>query len=113
MEELLKKYKSVIKFGLKVCAHCGMCANSCFLYVNHKDDPTYTPAYKFLNSLGYIYKKKGNLSKEDLEKIKELIWKKCVLCTRCYCPIGIDIPKLISVARDILRQKGIDGIYEN
>ncbi len=111
--DLLTKYKPIIKLGLKVCAHCGMCATSCFLYINHRDDPTYTPSYKFLNSLGLIYKRKGNLSYEEIEEIKNLVWKKCVLCTRCYCPIGIDIPKLISLTRDFLRSKGIDGMYEN
>ncbi len=111
--DILKRFKPIIKIAFKVCAHCGMCAESCFLYINHRDDPTYMPSYKFLTPLRLIYKKKNNLSNDDMESIKELVWKKCVLCSRCYCPIGIDIPKLISSVRDVLRQKGIEGIYEN
>jgi Fe-S oxidoreductase len=34
-----------------------------------------------------------------------------VLCGRCYCPFGIDIPNMISFARSILRSQGITGVY--
>jgi predicted aldo/keto reductase-like oxidoreductase len=67
------------------------------------------PSYKVLNSLGTLYKKKGQVSREQLESIKELIWGNCALCERCYCPIGIDIPFMIAFARSILRSQGIDG----
>ena len=48
---------------------------------------------------------------ELLEEIKELIWKNCVLCGRCYCPLGIDIPGMIALARSICRSYGVYGVY--
>ena len=104
----LKKHK--MKALLSFCVHCGLCAESCFLYRNHLD-PKYVPAYKAINSLGKIYKQKGRVDRKQLEEMKELIFKNCVLCGRCYCPLGIDIPSMISLARTICRSQGVYGVY--
>ena len=69
------------------------------------------PSYKVLNSLGTLYRKKGKVSEAQLQRMTELIWKNCVLCGRCYCPVGIDIPNMIAFARSILRSQGICGVY--
>jgi len=111
IRDLINQDKSMIKLMLKVCAHCSMCAESCFLYVHSPDDPKYIPSYKMLNSVGYLYKKKGNVTWEDLERIKEIVWDNCVLCTRCYCPLGVDIPRMISLARKICRSQGVYKEY--
>ncbi len=110
--EVLKKYKSKINLAMSVCARCGMCAQSCFLYMAKDKDPEYMPSYKMINSIGLIYKKKGRLNKEELEKVREIAWEKCVLCTRCYCSLGIDIPWLISLARDYCRLNGVFKTYD-
>lgn len=111
IRDLINEDKSMIKLMLKVCAHCSMCAESCFLYAHSGDDPKYVPSYKMLNSLGYLYKNKGNVTWEDLERIKEIAWDYCVLCTRCYCPLGVDIPRMISLARKICRSQGVYKEY--
>jgi len=103
--DLISKNKSKIKVAMSVCARCGMCAESCFLYVANNKAPEYMPSYKMINSIGYILKKKGKLTKQEKEKIKEIVWDRCVLCTRCYCAFGIDIPWLISLARGFLREQ--------
>jgi Fe-S oxidoreductase len=104
--------KKNMEFFLSVCVGCGMCADSCFLYVNHNKDPSYMPSYKAVHSLGKIYRKKGKVSLNELEEMKELIWDKCVLCTRCYCPVGISIPSMISWARSICRSQGVVREYD-
>jgi len=102
---IFEKYKNKITLALKVCAHCSLCAESCFLY-NNKKDPSYTPSYKFINSIGKffnLHKKKKEPDNQALEEAKNLVWEKCVLCTRCYCPFGLDIPEMITLGRSICR----------
>ena len=106
VRDILKRNRCRIKMALKVCVHCSMCAESCFLYKN-SNAPELIPGHKLINSLGYIYKKNGNVSRRDLEEIKEIVWERCVLCTRCYCPLGVDIPGMIGIARHICRSQGI------
>ena len=108
--EMLDRKKEKMKLLLSFCAHCSLCAESCFLYRNHRD-PKYMPAYKAINSLGKLYKKKGKVDRALLEEIEVIIWKNCVLCERCYCPLGIDIPGMIAFARSICRSQGIYGVY--
>ena len=43
----------------------------------------------------------------DFEEIEEIVWRRCVLCTRCYCPLGIDIPEMIAITRDICRSQDV------
>jgi hypothetical protein len=68
------------------------------------------PSYKVLNSLGRLYRKKGKVSRGELEQMKELVWSHCVLCERCYCPLGIDLPNMMAFTRSILRSQGLCGI---
>jgi len=108
---MLNQKKGTMKVLLSVCAHCGLCAESCFLFRNHNRDPRYMPSYKVINTLGKLYKKKGNVERDHLEEMKDIIWKNCVLCGRCYCPFGIDIPRMIAFARSIFRSQGIYGVF--
>jgi Fe-S oxidoreductase len=108
---IVGRKKRLIKLSLQACVHCAICADSCFLFRQHGGDPTYTPSYKAINSIGRIYKKKGKLSDAEYERIRELAWEKCVLCTRCYCHIGIDLPSLIATARAACRERGVHRWY--
>ena len=99
--------KEMIRLSLQACAHCSLCADSCFKFRNSGGDPTYTPSYKAINSIGRISRKRGRLSDQEYEDIRELVWDKCVLCMRCYCPIGISIPSLVAAARSACREKGV------
>jgi len=110
--EVLKRNKAKTKFMLRACAHCTLCADSCFLYVQHKKDPRYVPGYKVINSVGTIFRKRGNVDDKSLKTIKDLVFHKCVLCTRCHCPLGIDIPSMITLARDFCRSRGVTRTYE-
>jgi heterodisulfide reductase subunit C len=103
----LSKHKTKMKLSLTVCAHCGLCAESCFLYTSREKKPEYMPSHKMINSIGKLYKKKGKVDWETLEEIKEIVWKRCVLCTRCYCPLGIDIPEMIALTRSICRSQNV------
>ncbi len=111
IRRLLKKNRREIRMGLKVCAHCSLCAESCFLYAARRE-PRYMPSYKFINSIGRLYKKKGNVSRAELTKIRDIVWHDCVLCGRCYCPFGIDIPALIALARQACRTQGFYREYD-
>ncbi|MDA3895782.1 MAG: 4Fe-4S dicluster domain-containing protein [Desulfobacteraceae bacterium] len=112
IKSILKKNNKQIKLGLAMCAHCSLCAESCFLFVSHDNDPEYMPSYKFINSIGKLYKKKGKVSMQALEEMRDLVFEKCVLCTRCYCPFGIDIPSLITLGRSVCRSQGLFRAYD-
>lgn len=111
IQRILKNNKREIKLGLKVCAHCSLCAESCFLYSATKD-PRYMPSYKFINSIGRLYRKNGKVSRKELEKIRDIVWHDCVLCSRCYCPFGINIPSLIALARQACRTQELYREYD-
>jgi len=108
---MLDQKKARMKICLAACASCTLCAESCFLFMSKNKDPQYMPSYKVVNSLGRLYKKRGKVSREELEKMRTLIWRNCALCGRCYCPFGIDIPNMIAFARSILRSQGVYGVY--
>jgi Fe-S oxidoreductase len=103
--------KDMIRLSLQACAHCALCAESCFKFRQSGGDVTFTPSYKAINSIGRIWGTRGRLSDEEYEDIRELAWDKCVLCMRCYCPIGISIPSLIALARGACREKGVARSY--
>jgi Fe-S oxidoreductase len=107
IKQMLKRKKGKMKRLLSHCVHCSLCAESCFLYMAHHKDPQYMPSYKAIHSIGKLYRKRGAVDRAFLEKIKGLIWRNCVLCRRCYCPIGVDIPSLIAFARTICRSQEV------
>ena len=107
IKKILRQHRFKMKLSLKVCAHCALCAESCFLYMSRNKDPIYMPAHKFINTTGLLYKRRGVVDRSCLEEIREIAWKRCVLCMRCYCPLGIDIPDMIALARQVCRSQGI------
>jgi len=112
IKRMLDKHRGKMKISLSMCAHCSLCAESCFLFNSRKKDPKFMPSYKFINSIGKIYKKNGKVNLSILEEARVNIWERCVLCTRCYCPFGIDIPSMISLARSICRSQGVYPQYD-
>jgi Fe-S oxidoreductase len=107
IREMLNREKGKMKRYLSHCAHCSLCAESCFLYMEHHKDPQYMPSYKAINSLGKLYRKRGKVDRKLLTDMKGIVWRNCVLCGRCYCPIGIHIPSMIAFARSILRSQDV------
>lgn len=98
-----------IKTWLSICSRCGLCAESCFFYLANDRDPRFSPAYKFKNTLGMMYRLKGNVDREFLQRCYDIIWGECTTCKRCslFCPFGIDIATMISTARTICLSQGI------
>jgi ferredoxin len=56
-----KTLKSRLKTWLEICAHCGMCAESCFFYLANKKDPEQVPSYKIQSTLGELVRRKGKV----------------------------------------------------
>jgi heterodisulfide reductase subunit C len=110
---LLEKHKFAMRMALRVCAHCGLCAESCFLYVANDRRPEYMPSHKFIYTLGILYRKKGRVGRAELESMRHIAWRRCVLCTRCYCPLGINIPEMIALVRRICRSQNVLPDFEN
>ena len=50
IKEMLDQKKGKMKRYLSHCAHCSLCAESCFLYMAHHKDPQYMPSYKAISS---------------------------------------------------------------
>lgn len=88
---------------LNICAHCGLCADSCFFYLANDKDPTFSPAYKAKITIGEMYKRKGEVDRKFLEDAHQVIWGQCSVCRRCsmFCPFGIDIATMLGVARTV------------
>jgi Fe-S oxidoreductase len=109
---VLHRNRRLITLSLQACAHCALCADSCFKYQHSGGDPGYSPSYKAINSIGKIYRRKGRLSESEYRAVSQLVWDRCALCMRCYCPVGISIPSLIACARSICRERGIFPSYD-
>lgn len=111
IRDILGQKQDRMRTCLKACAGCSLCAESCFLFKEKDGDPQYMPSYKVIKTLGQLYRKRGKVSRDELERMQQILWRNCVLCGRCYCPFGIDIPNMIAFARSILRSQGIYGVF--
>ncbi|MBF0398264.1 MAG: (Fe-S)-binding protein [Desulfobacterales bacterium] len=110
IRKMLSAFDSArIKSWLNICSGCGLCAESCFYYLAADKDPKLSPAYKVKNSLGEMYKRKGEVDRAFLDKCYEMLWLQCTTCKRCslFCPFGIDIATMISLGRSICYSQGI------
>ncbi|MEW5736666.1 MAG: sulfate respiration complex iron-sulfur protein HmcF [Thermodesulfobacteriota bacterium] len=105
---LQKSCKSRIRTWLSICAHCGLCADSCFLYLANKRDPKQVPSYKIQSTLGEIVKRKGKVDGKFMEYCMDTAWSKCTCCNRCgtYCPFGIDMGIMFSYLRGLCFSQG-------
>ncbi len=97
-----------IRTWLSICSRCGLCAESCFVYLANDRNPKLSPAYKFHKTLGEMYRRKGKLTPEFLKKCYEISWLQCTMCKRCaiFCPFGIDIATMITISRHICHSQG-------
>lgn len=96
------------KTWLKICAHCGLCADTCHYYLASGKEPKMIPAYK-VRYLTEILRKKGKVDREYLQKVYDTAYYECNMCRRCslYCPFGIDIALMISLLRATLLSQGM------
>lgn len=98
-----------IRTWLNICASCGLCAESCFVYLGNDRNPKLSPAYKFRHTLGEMYRRKGNVDVPFLESCFDILWLQCTMCKRCsmHCPFGIDVAAMIATARNICHSQGV------
>ncbi|WP_020586803.1 4Fe-4S dicluster domain-containing protein [Desulfobacter curvatus] len=106
IRSMLKQNAPEIRLFFSACIHCTYCADTCFLQRNNPEDPSYMPSHKVIHSVGRLYKKRGKVTREELEEIRDILWDKCALCTRCLCPFQLNIPGMIALGRDICRSQG-------
>ena len=74
---LQKTCKSRMRTWLEICAHCGMCADSCYLYTVNNKDPKQVPAYKIQSTLGEMVKRKGDVDNAFMQMVMDTAWSKC------------------------------------
>ena len=100
--------KSRIRTWLDICARCGICAESCYLYRCNERDPEQVPAYKIQSTLGVLIRKKGQVDNAFMIRAMEYAWARCTCCNRCsqFCPYGIDTGVMFSVLRGLLFSQG-------
>lgn len=98
-----------VRTWLGICSRCGLCAESCFVYLSNDNDPRLSPAYKFKTTVGEMYRRKGKVDRSFLEACLEPLWLQCTTCKRCSmtCPFGIDIASLISLGRHICYSQAV------
>ncbi len=103
-----KSLKSRLKSWLEICAHCGMCAESCFLYLANDNDPEQVPSYKIQSTLGELVKRKGKVDNAFIRHVMDTAWAKCTCCNRCalYCPFGIDMGVMFGYLRGLCYSQG-------
>ena len=110
LNKLLDEYDSArIKTWLNICSRCGLCAEGCFYFLSHNRDPKLSPAYKVKKTLGEMYRKRVKADDRFFKECYEILWFQCTLCKRCslYCPFGIDIASMMSIARNICMSQGV------
>ncbi|MBI5552848.1 MAG: (Fe-S)-binding protein [Desulfobacterales bacterium] len=105
---LQKSLKSRLRTWLSICAHCGMCADSCFFYLANGNDPSQVPSYKIQQTLGEIVRRKGRVDNAFMRNAMDTAYSKCTCCNRCglYCPFGIDTGVMFSYLRGLLFSQG-------
>lgn len=101
-------FKSRMKTWLDICAHCGLCAESCLFYIANDRDPKQTPSYKIQSTLGEIVRRKGDVDNAFMWHCMDTAWGKCTCCTRCgiYCPFGIDMGVMFGYLRGLCYSQG-------
>jgi Fe-S oxidoreductase len=97
-----------LKMWMRICAHCGLCADTCHFYVSKNKDPKMVPSYK-AQKLKEFVKKKGNVDEQYLREIYDIAYGDCTICRRCtmYCPFGIDMATMVATLRGILTSQGM------
>ncbi|MDL2314186.1 (Fe-S)-binding protein [Desulfovibrio sp. OttesenSCG-928-C14] len=106
--DLDRTCKTRTRTWLEICARCGMCADSCFLYNVNNKDPKQVPAYKIQHTLGEIVRRKGEVDNAFMRHCMDVAWSQCTMCNRCaqFCPHGIDTGVMVSYMRGLLFRQG-------
>jgi Fe-S oxidoreductase len=124
IDNFRKKITRQSALSFSICAHCGMCTDSCHYYLA-TGDPKLAPAYKAdkvrklfkrhvdYNPLGKLFPgwigAKTLTTDADLEELKDVVFGSCTMCRRCTmsCPLGVDKALLIRTGRAMLTEAGL------
>jgi Fe-S oxidoreductase len=120
MEVLGRRLDRQLAIAFHVCAHCGLCNDTCH-YALAIDDPKMVPAYK-ADQLRKIYKRRYDwlarlvprwvgakeLDAEAIERLVDVAYGACTMCRRCVvnCPFGVDTALIVRTARAMLNAIG-------
>lgn len=101
------KNNARLKMWLEICAHCGLCADACHFYLANDQASRMIPAYK-AKKIKEAIKKGDRIREADLEELYNIVYGECTMCRRCsmFCPFGIDIASIISMARGLCVSQG-------
>jgi Fe-S oxidoreductase len=116
---LRDKVTGSVRTSLGICAHCGICADSCHLYAGTGDvgqipsaralqlDKVYKRYYSRLGRVAPRLVGAEDLDEEVLERLQRMAYQ-CTLCRRCalHCPFGIDNASMVSAIRSLLAEAG-------
>ncbi|MCL1889168.1 MAG: (Fe-S)-binding protein [Desulfovibrionaceae bacterium] len=107
-ENIQKTCKSRTRTWLEICARCGLCAESCFMYRVSDRDPEQVPAFKIQSTLGEMIRRRGKVDNAFMRRAMEYAWARCACCNRCgqFCPHGIDVGVMFSYLRGLLYSQG-------
>ena len=105
---LAASMKSRMRAWLELCSHCALCADTCFLYLANRRDPTQVPSYKIQSTLGKIVKQNGDVDNAHMHYCMDVAWSKCTCCNRCgtFCPYGIDMGVMFGYLRGLCFSQG-------
>ncbi len=97
-----------LKMWMRICAHCGLCADTCHFYTAKNKDPRMVPSFK-AQKLKKLVKKKGQVDEKFMQELYDTAYGECTLCRRCtlYCPFGIDMAMMVATMRGILTSQGM------
>lgn len=120
-ELLEKKFNRQLVTYLHVCAHCGLCNDTCHYYLA-TGDPRMVPAYK-AEQLRKVYKRyhdwwgrlaprwvgARDLEHQVLADMVDSFFGACTMCRRCTlnCPFGVDMGLIARSARGVLDALGL------
>jgi Fe-S oxidoreductase len=96
-----------LKTWASICAHCGLCADTCHYYMADPK-PELVPSHK-ISFLLDLLKRKGQVDQDYLGNLYKRVYLECNMCRRCslYCPFGIEIAFMIALLRATLFSQGI------
>lgn len=102
-----EKSNARLKMWLEMCAHCGLCSDTCHFYLANEGDPTMVPAYKSKKILEAI-KKKDKIDEATVDELYERVYGECTMCRRCtmYWSFGIDVAGIVGTARGLCQSQG-------
>ena len=94
-----EKSNARLKMWMEMCAHCGLCSDTCHFYLANERDPKMIPAYKSKKILEAI-RKKEKIDEATLDELYNTVYGECTMCRRCtmYCPFGIDVASIVASA---------------